>query len=67
MSRTPDNKEFVESIERHKYRGYNLTTTQALLSETEKLLNGWKHPDPYVPPTAPGGTDTLNRQWVWTT
>ncbi|KAM3508432.1 hypothetical protein MY11210_006746 [Beauveria gryllotalpidicola] len=28
----------------------------ALLSETEKLLNGWKHPDPYVPPTAPGGS-----------
>ncbi|PQK10712.1 hypothetical protein BB8028_0002g10310 [Beauveria bassiana] len=29
---------------------------RALLSETEKLLNGWKHPDPYVPPTAPGGS-----------
>lgn len=29
---------------------------RALLSETEKLLSGWKHPDPYVPPTAPGGS-----------
>ncbi|PWI72588.1 NADH dehydrogenase 1 beta subcomplex subunit 9 [Purpureocillium lilacinum] len=28
---------------------------RALLSETEKLLDSWKHPDPYVPPTAPGG------------
>lgn len=28
---------------------------QALLSETEKLLESWKHPDPYVHPTAPGG------------
>uniref|UniRef100_B5XD39 NADH dehydrogenase [ubiquinone] 1 beta subcomplex subunit 9 n=1 Tax=Salmo salar TaxID=8030 RepID=B5XD39_SALSA len=29
---------------------------RALLSETEKLLDTWKHPDPYVPPTAPGGS-----------
>ena len=28
---------------------------QALLTETEKLLDSWKHPDPYTPPTAPGG------------
>lgn len=28
---------------------------QALLTETEKLLQEWKHPDPYTPPTAPGG------------
>lgn len=28
---------------------------QALLKETEKLLEKWKHPDPYIPPTAPGG------------
>jgi NADH dehydrogenase (ubiquinone) 1 beta subcomplex subunit 9 len=28
---------------------------QALLTETEKLLESWKHPDPYTPPTAPGG------------
>ncbi|XP_044715462.1 complex 1 protein (LYR family) domain-containing protein [Hirsutella rhossiliensis] len=29
---------------------------RALLSETEKLLDSWKHPDPYIPPTAPGGS-----------
>lgn len=29
---------------------------QALLKETEKLLETWKHPDPYCHPTAPGGT-----------
>ena len=28
---------------------------QVLLRETEKLLEGWKHPDPYRAPTAPGG------------
>lgn len=28
---------------------------QALLKETEKILNTWKHPDPYCHPTAPGG------------
>jgi hypothetical protein len=28
---------------------------QALLEETEVLLEKWKHPDPYRPPTAPGG------------
>jgi NADH dehydrogenase (ubiquinone) 1 beta subcomplex subunit 9 len=30
-------------------------TAQALLKETEKLLEKWKHPDPYCHPTAPGG------------
>ncbi|KAL6923811.1 hypothetical protein FSST1_001085 [Fusarium sambucinum] len=29
---------------------------RALLTETEKLLESWKHPDPYTPPTAPGGS-----------
>ncbi|KAK8069271.1 hypothetical protein PG994_005887, partial [Apiospora phragmitis] len=29
---------------------------KALLSETEKLLQEWKHPDPYTSPTAPGGS-----------
>lgn len=29
---------------------------QALLKETEKLLDTWKHPDPYIHPTAPGGS-----------
>ncbi|KIW61124.1 hypothetical protein PV05_01282 [Exophiala xenobiotica] len=27
-----------------------------LFNETEKLLQKWKHPDPYRPPTAPGGS-----------
>ncbi|KAL5084721.1 hypothetical protein Trisim1_011520 [Trichoderma cf. simile WF8] len=36
--------------------GPPLTLFQALLAETEKLLESWKHPDPYVPPTAPGGS-----------
>ena len=32
-----------------------LIARQALIAETEKLLESWKHPDPYLPPTAPGG------------
>ncbi|KAI4165051.1 MAG: hypothetical protein LQ342_001328 [Letrouitia transgressa] len=28
----------------------------ALFQETEELLEKWKHPDPYIPPTAPGGS-----------
>jgi len=28
---------------------------KVLIEETEKLLQRWKHPDPYRPPTAPGG------------
>lgn len=31
------------------------TVWQVLLRETEKLLDTWKHPDPYRMPTAPGG------------
>ncbi|RMZ70569.1 hypothetical protein GMOD_00000678 [Pyrenophora seminiperda CCB06] len=27
-----------------------------LITETEALLEKWKHPDPYRPPTAPGGS-----------
>ncbi|KAF1956566.1 hypothetical protein CC80DRAFT_60625 [Byssothecium circinans] len=27
-----------------------------LIKETEGLLEKWKHPDPYRPPTAPGGS-----------
>ncbi|KAG6018001.1 hypothetical protein E4U43_007918 [Claviceps pusilla] len=37
-------------------RQQRLTFGQALLNETEKLLDTWKHPDPYIPPTAPGGS-----------
>ncbi|EHL00040.1 putative NADH dehydrogenase [Glarea lozoyensis 74030] len=29
---------------------------RALFQETEDLLQKWKHPDPYRPPTAPGGS-----------
>lgn len=29
---------------------------QALFRETEHLLDIWKHPDPYYPPSAPGGS-----------
>ncbi|KAJ5885322.1 hypothetical protein N7495_009832, partial [Penicillium taxi] len=28
---------------------------KVLFRETEKLLQSWKHPDPYRAPTAPGG------------
>ena len=38
--------------------------SQILFSETEKLLEKWKHPDPYRPPTAPGGK-LLDLSWVW--
>ncbi|EGP83537.1 uncharacterized protein MYCGRDRAFT_29525, partial [Zymoseptoria tritici IPO323] len=27
-----------------------------LVEQTEELLEKWKHPDPYRPPTAPGGS-----------
>jgi len=33
---------------------------QVLFQETEDLLEKWKHPDPYRPPTAPGGTSAYN-------
>lgn len=33
-----------------------LTWSQAIIQETEELLERWKHPDPYRPPTAPGGS-----------
>lgn len=33
-----------------------MTIQQVLFAETEKLLQKWKHPDPYIPPTAPGGS-----------
>jgi len=29
---------------------------QAIIEETEEILQKWKHPDPYRPPTAPGGS-----------
>lgn len=29
---------------------------RSLLAETESLLENWKHPEPCIPPSAPGGT-----------
>lgn len=29
---------------------------RVLFEETEKLLDSWRHPDPYRAPTAPGGS-----------
>jgi len=29
---------------------------RAIIDEAEALLEKWKHPDPYRPPTAPGGS-----------
>jgi hypothetical protein len=37
-----------------------LTWAQTLLKETEKLLEKWKHPDPYIHPTAPGGVHSYD-------
>ena len=31
-------------------------SVKAILDQTEALLQKWKHPDPYRPPTAPGGS-----------
>lgn len=37
---------------------------QALITETENLLEKWKHPDPYRPPTAPGGMQLYSPGYV---
>jgi hypothetical protein len=29
---------------------------QEIIEQTEELLESYKHPDPYRPPTAPGGS-----------
>jgi hypothetical protein len=34
---------------------------QDLIKETEDLLEKWKHPEPYRPPTAPGGESVITR------
>ncbi|KAL2163657.1 hypothetical protein VTH06DRAFT_5715 [Thermothelomyces fergusii] len=62
------------SVQRHLWRGQALyirslfeknrdvsdpRLQRALLKETEKLLEKWKHPDPYVHPTAPGAPPPL--------
>jgi len=56
MLRTPDNNGFVFLFALPVYGATWLTQhVQALLKETEKLLEKWKHPDPHCFPTAPGG------------
>lgn len=35
--------------------GTNGVRMKLLIQQTEELLEKWKHPDPYRPPTAPGG------------
>ena len=56
------NKNVVEP-QKQRVGGILLTwsklTAKALLQETEELLEKWKHPDPYRPPTAPGGLSIL--------
>lgn len=39
---------------------YSNETPKILLQETEKLLEKWKHPDPYRPPYAPGGEHKMS-------
>lgn len=34
----------------------NSICEQEIIEQTEDLLKKWKHPDPYRPPTAPGGS-----------
>ena len=36
--------------------GANGTHKQEIIEQTEELLEAYKHPDPYRPPTAPGGS-----------
>lgn len=38
-----------------QFEGLIAERFQALFQEAEALLEKWKHPDPYRPPTAPGG------------
>jgi NADH dehydrogenase (ubiquinone) 1 beta subcomplex subunit 9 len=50
-------KQKVRHWQDNKIKSVELTTSQqALIDEAEALLEKWKHPDPYRPPTAPGGT-----------
>ncbi|KAL8243921.1 hypothetical protein R6Q59_010179 [Mikania micrantha] len=47
-----DNRRFDHSM---RLKEMLLICYKILFTETEKLLEKWKHPDPYRPPTAPGG------------
>ncbi|KAJ0154643.1 NADH dehydrogenase [ubiquinone] 1 beta subcomplex subunit 9 [Colletotrichum tanaceti] len=51
------------AVHRHLWRGQALyirslfeANRNELLAQTENLLAKWKHPEPYVHPTAPGGS-----------
>ncbi|CAC9888980.1 unnamed protein product [Aureobasidium pullulans] len=54
------------SVHRHLWRGQalyirslfeaNSNVREPRQQRTEELLKQWKHPDPYRPPTAPGGS-----------
>ncbi|CAD0085377.1 unnamed protein product [Aureobasidium mustum] len=53
-----------ESFKRYRYTlleprsltVLSFSSHQILFDQTEELLKQWKHPDPYRPPTAPGGS-----------
>ncbi|KAG5982657.1 hypothetical protein E4U55_001567 [Claviceps digitariae] len=47
---------YIRSLFEANRRVTGARQQMALLKETEKLLEKWKHPDPYIPPTAPGGS-----------
>lgn len=38
---------------------------RAIFQETEDLLEKWKHPDPYIPPGAPGGSKYERNMPPW--
>jgi hypothetical protein len=60
-SQSRDSRECVPPISplpripRVDLHGATNAVQQELIKETEALLEKWKHPDPYRPPTAPGG------------
>ncbi|KAK7520053.1 hypothetical protein IWX49DRAFT_404719 [Phyllosticta citricarpa] len=47
---------YIRSLFEDKKNVTDPRLVKDLLKETEDLLEHWKHPDPYVPPTAPGGS-----------
>ena len=47
---------YIRSLFEKNRNVTNPRQQRALLKETEKLLENWKHPDPYIHPTAPGGS-----------
>jgi NADH dehydrogenase (ubiquinone) 1 beta subcomplex subunit 9 len=52
-----DVKDFKSQRVRRRVLAHRVAdAAQALVEETEHILQTWKHPEPYIPPTAPGGT-----------